>query len=137
MLLYNKHLLTNTHGMNLIPFCLGTPVLGRKLTLRKETIKALEVRRNSVMAERRKSHMKTLGAHNGLTVGNNNNNRSHRSSTAGVFDRTPVGQINRAYESEDELDTRNSVRLQNIASRNSVSWQDSEKGRRNSINQHL
>lgn len=90
------------------------------------------------MAERRKSHMKTLGAHNGLTVGNNNNNnRSHRSSTAGVFDRTPVGQINRAYESEDELDTRNSVRLQNIASRNTVSWQDPDKGRRNSINQHL
>jgi len=90
------------------------------------------------MAERRKSHMKTLGAHNGLNVGNNNNNnRSNRSSTAGVFDRAPVGQINRAYESEDELDTRNSVRLQNIASRNSVSWQDPEKGRRNSINQHL
>jgi hypothetical protein len=30
---------------------LGTPVFGRKLTLRKETIKALYVRRNSVMAE--------------------------------------------------------------------------------------
>jgi hypothetical protein len=88
------------------------------------------------MAERRKSHMKTLGAHNGLPVVNNNN-RSHRSSTAGVFDRAPAGQINRAYESEDELDTRNSVRLQNIASRNSVSWQDPEKVRRNSINQHL
>ena len=56
-----------------------------------------------------------------LTVGNNNNNnnnRSHWSSTAGVFDRTPVGQINKAYESEDKLDTRNSVRLQNTASRN-------------------
>jgi hypothetical protein len=81
--------------------------------------------------------MKTLGAHNGLAVGNNNNNRSNRSSTVGVFDRTPVGQINRAFESDDELDTRNSVRLQNIASRNSVSWQDPDKGRRNSINQHL
>jgi hypothetical protein len=112
-------------------------VLGRKLTLRNETIKAMEVRRNSVMAERRKSHMKTLGAHNGLIVGNNNNNRSRRSSTAEVFDRTPVRQINRAHESEDAIDTRNSVGLQNVASRNSVSWQDPEKGRRNSINQHL
>jgi hypothetical protein len=83
--------------------------------------------------------MKTLGFHNGLTVGNNknNNNPSHRSSTAGVFDRTPVCQINRVYESEDELDTRNSVGLQDIASRNSVSWQDPEKSRKNSLNQHL
>ena len=40
----------------------GTPVLGRKLTMRQETIKALETRRNSVMAERKKSHMQTLGA---------------------------------------------------------------------------
>jgi chitin synthase len=117
--------------------CSGTPVLGRKLTLRKETIKALEVRRNSVMAERRKSQMKTLGAHNGLSVGSNNNSRGHRSSTAGVFDRPPGGQVNRGYESEEDLDTRNSVRLQNIASRNSVSWQDPEISRRNSINQHL
>jgi chitin synthase len=117
--------------------CSGTPVLGRKLTLRKETIKALEVRRNSVMAERRKSQMKTLGAHNGLPVGNNNNSRSHRSSTAGVFDRPPLGHVNKGYDSDEELDTRNSVRLQNIASRNSVSWQDPELGRRNSINQHL
>nr|CAD7258371.1 unnamed protein product [Timema shepardi] len=39
-----------------------------------ETIKALEVRRNSVMAERRKSQMKTLGATNGLPVVNNNMN---------------------------------------------------------------
>ena len=113
----------------------GTPVLGRKLTLRKETIKALEVRRNSVMAERRKSQMKTLGAHNGLPT--NNNSRSHRSSTAGLFDRANGGQVNRAFESDEDMDTRNSVRLQNIASRNSVSWQDPEVGRRNSINQHL
>lgn len=34
------------------------------MTMRRETIKALEVRRNSVMAERRKSQMQTLGANN-------------------------------------------------------------------------
>lgn len=32
--------------------------------MRRETIRALEVRKNSVMAERRKSHMQTLGANN-------------------------------------------------------------------------
>lgn len=32
--------------------------------MRRETIRALEVRKNSVMAERRKSQMKTLGANN-------------------------------------------------------------------------
>lgn len=42
----------------------GTPVLNRKMTLRRETLKALETRRNSVMAERRKSQMQTLGANN-------------------------------------------------------------------------
>lgn len=45
-------------------FCKGTPVLNRKMTLRRETLKALETRRNSVMAERRKSQMQTLGANN-------------------------------------------------------------------------
>lgn len=34
------------------------------MTLRRETLKALETRRNSVMAERRKSQMQTLGANN-------------------------------------------------------------------------
>lgn len=32
--------------------------------MRRETIRALEVRKNSVMAERRKSQMQTLGANN-------------------------------------------------------------------------
>lgn len=34
------------------------------MTMRRETIRALEVRKNSVMAERRKSQMQTLGANN-------------------------------------------------------------------------
>lgn len=34
------------------------------MTMRRETIRALEVRKNSVMAERRKSQMQTLGASN-------------------------------------------------------------------------
>lgn len=43
---------------------LGTPILTRRMTMRRETIRALEVRKNSVMAERRKSQMQTLGANN-------------------------------------------------------------------------
>lgn len=42
----------------------GTPILTRRMTMRAETIRALEVRKNSVMAERRKSQMQTLGANN-------------------------------------------------------------------------
>lgn len=42
----------------------ATPILTRRLTMRAETIRALEVRKNSVMAERRKSAMQTLGAKN-------------------------------------------------------------------------
>lgn len=40
--------------------------------MRRETIRALEVRKNSVMAERRKSNMQTLGANNeyGVTTAN-------------------------------------------------------------------
>lgn len=36
----------------------------RSMTMRRETIRALEVRKNSVMAEKRKSQMQTLGANN-------------------------------------------------------------------------
>jgi chitin synthase len=48
----------------------GTPILTRRMTMRAETIRALEVRKNSVMAERRKSQMQTLGANNeyGITT---------------------------------------------------------------------
>ncbi|XP_063242061.1 chitin synthase chs-2 isoform X2 [Bacillus rossius redtenbacheri] len=122
----------------------GTPVLGRKLTLRKETIKALEVRRNSVMAERRKSQMKTLGASNvpaALPAGNGNGAvvppHSKRSSTAGLFDRLGAGHVNHSFESDDDPGaTVNSIRLQNMT-RNNVSWQDPEASRRNSVNHRL
>ncbi|XP_052132260.1 chitin synthase chs-2-like [Frankliniella occidentalis] len=102
----------------------GTPVLGRKLTMRQETIKALETRRNSVMAERKKSHMQTLGAAHeyGVTAGTALSSggtlvggsvlggglgvvatRNHRNSVASMnvkdlFDGVHGGQVNRAYE---------------------------------------
>ncbi|CAH2066872.1 unnamed protein product, partial [Iphiclides podalirius] len=101
----------------------GTPVLNRKMTLRRETLKALETRRNSVMAERRKSQMQTLGANNeyGVTGMLNNNHGvvpRHRTSTANisvkdVFAEPNGGQVNRAYETSlGDDDDINSMRLQ-------------------------
>ncbi|XP_063838670.1 chitin synthase chs-2 isoform X3 [Ostrinia nubilalis] len=109
----------------------GTPVLNRKMTLRRETLKALETRRNSVMAERRKSQMQTLGANNEYGVtGMLNNNLGvprHRTSTANisvkdVFAEPNGGQVNRAYETSlgDDEDN-NSMRLQ--PRQNQVSFQ--------------
>ncbi|XP_063358384.1 chitin synthase chs-2 isoform X2 [Cydia amplana] len=100
----------------------GTPVLNRKMTLRRETLKALETRRNSVMAERRKSQMQTLGANNEYGVtGMMNNNLvvpRHRTSTANisvkdVFAEPNGGQVNRGYETTlGDEDESNSMRLQ-------------------------
>nr|ACA50098.1 chitin synthase 1 [Ectropis obliqua] len=110
----------------------GTPVLNRKMTLRRETLKALETRRNSVMAERRKSQMQTLGANNeyGVTGILNNNlaGPRHRTSNANisvkdVFAEPNGGQINRAYEASlGEEDDSNSMRLQ--PRQNQVSFQN-------------
>ncbi|XP_046961036.1 chitin synthase chs-2 isoform X1 [Vanessa cardui] len=101
----------------------GTPVLNRKMTLRRETLKALETRRNSVMAERRKSQMQTLGANNeyGVTGMLNNNHGvapRHRTSTANisvkdVFAEPNGGMVNRGYETSlGDEDDSNSIRLQ-------------------------
>lgn len=45
-------------------FCTETPVLGnmRRLSMRRETIKALAERRETVVQERRQSKMQTMGA---------------------------------------------------------------------------
>lgn len=42
------------------------------MTMRRETIRALEVRKNSIMAERNKSAMQTLGASNEYALSNAN-----------------------------------------------------------------
>ncbi|XP_034828810.1 chitin synthase chs-2 isoform X1 [Maniola hyperantus] len=110
----------------------GTPVLNRKMTLRRETLKALETRRNSVMAERRKSQMQTLGANNeyGVTGKLNNNHPvppRHRTSTANisvkdVFAEPNGGMVNRGYETSlGDDDDSNSMRLQ--PRQNQVSFQ--------------
>ncbi|XP_065164393.1 chitin synthase chs-2 isoform X3 [Atheta coriaria] len=102
----------------------GTPILSRRMTMGKETMKALEVRVNSVMAERRKSNMQTLGAKN--EYGNNNVIRNHRNSTTSipikdVFDNGPNGQVNKAYE-EETYGSRSSLPMH---PRNSVNWKGS------------
>ncbi|XP_063901353.1 chitin synthase chs-2 isoform X2 [Zophobas morio] len=105
----------NANGTNA-----GTPVLSRRLTMRRETMKALEVRVNSVMAERRKSHMQTLGAKN--EYGNNNimtrNQRNSIASSIPAKDVFENGHVNKAFE-EDQYDNRNSLQMQ---PRNSVTW---------------
>jgi len=101
----------------------GTPVLNRKISMRRETIKALETRRNSIMAEKRKSQMQTLGANNEYGLSGVNNNiggipvRSMRTSNAGisvkdVFTDPNGGQVNRGYDAALDDEDTNSLRLQ-------------------------
>lgn len=111
----------------------------RKIPMRRETIKALEVRRNTVMGEaRRKSTMQTLGANNEF----NKNKNKHRNSTtilgagtveriyspngstvggAGVVASQQQGPVNEGYEMSSDEDrsttttTRNSIRSKQAA----------------------
>lgn len=90
------------------------------MTMRRETMKALEVRVNSVMAERRKSHMQTLGAKNDFNnvPTNNNITRNHRSSVASSIPAKEIfenGHVNKAYEDEGTYGSRNSLPLQKRA----------------------
>lgn len=119
----NVSLKISTYYSNVF-FTTGTPILSRRMTMGKETMKALEVRVNSVMAERRKSNMQTLGAKN--EYGNNNVIRNHRNSTTSipikdVFDNGPNGQVNKAYE-EETYGSRSSLPMH---PRNSVNWKGS------------
>jgi hypothetical protein len=53
-----------------------TPILGSKIGMRRETLKALEQVRDNVVTERKQSKMQTLGASNP----HNNNREKHRAS---------------------------------------------------------
>lgn len=99
---------------------LGTPILNRRMTMDRETMKALEVRVNSVMQERKKSHMQTLG------FTNNNVQRNHRSSVASSIPAKDVfenGHINKAFIQEEIYGSRNSLPMQ--ARSNNGSWMGS------------
>ncbi|CAH1115687.1 unnamed protein product [Psylliodes chrysocephalus] len=102
----------------------GTPVLNRRMTMRQETMKALEVRINSVMAERRKSHMQTLGAKNEFNATTNNNvQRTHRSSVASSIPAKEIfenGHVNKAFVEEEIYGSRNSLPMHTRSS--NASW---------------
>lgn len=104
----------------------GTPILSRSnMAKRRETIKALENRRNTVLAERKKSQMQTLGASNDIYGKLNGAQplRPHRTSTISVTDVFNQGHVNDAYIA-DETSERNSVQLQ---PRSSVSWNNNNR----------
>lgn len=121
----------------------GNPLFTRQLSMRRETIRALEVRKNSVMAEKRKSQMQTLGANNEYGVTGNVNRPIMRPSIAGsvinikeVFDMNggpgsqiygstggqiygTTGNVNQGYEHVLDEEDRNSLRL---TPRNPTQW---------------
>lgn len=83
----------------------------------RETMKALEVRINSVMQERKKSNMQTLG------FANNNLQRNHRSSVASSIPAKDVfenGHTNKAFAQDEIYGSRNSLAMQ--ARSNNGSW---------------
>lgn len=121
----------------------GNPLFTRQLSMRRETIRALEVRKNTVMAEKRKSQMQTLGANNEYGVTGNVPRPMMRPSIAGsvinikeVFDVNggpgsqiygsnggqiygTTGTVNQGYEHVLDEDDRNSLRL---TPRNPTQW---------------
>merc|ERR1719334_2465847 len=54
-----------------------TPILGSKMPMRRETLKAIETARDNLITERKQSKMRTLGASNP----HNNNKDKHRANT--------------------------------------------------------
>ncbi|XP_015519549.2 chitin synthase chs-2 isoform X2 [Neodiprion lecontei] len=98
--------------------------LPRNMSTRRSTkaFKAFEGRRNSIMAERKKSQMQTLGANNIYGAAGNplgiqpRPARSSQISVKEVFETHP-GVINHAYESEES--PRNSLRMQPR-----ITWRD-------------
>lgn len=86
-------------------------------------MKALEVRINSVMAERRKSQMQTLGAKNeyGNNNGTRNNNKRNSTASIPVSEVFENGKVNQGFE-EEIYGTRGSLPMQ---ARGSVSWKSS------------
>lgn len=84
-----------------------TPILGARLPMRRETMKAIEHARDQLISERKQSKMQTLGASNPY----NNNKDKHRKNTrldSDTVDRvfTPNGGLDNqkvAFELEDRL----------------------------------
>ncbi|XP_070172648.1 chitin synthase chs-2 isoform X2 [Polyergus mexicanus] len=105
--------------------------LPRNMSTRRttEAFKAFEGRRNSIMAQRRKSQMQTLGANNIYGVTGNplgiqgRPSRSSQISVKDVFEghgaMSAAGHVNAGYEGDDS--PVNSLRLQNLGQ---VTWRE-------------
>ncbi|CAG0901858.1 unnamed protein product, partial [Darwinula stevensoni] len=125
---------------------LGTPILSnmRKLSMRRETIKALEVRRNTVMGERaEKKKMETLGAKKGEAM-------KAKLAKAGLIQglngnlplaaANPYGVTNRAFDDADEDPGRSRGSLKMAAlssSRNSLARNSLSQSRQDRLNSPL
>lgn len=76
------------------------------------------------MAERRKSHMQTLGAKNEFNATTNNNvQRTHRSSVASSIPAKEIfenGHVNKAFVEEEIYGSRNSLPMHTRSS--NASW---------------
>ncbi|KAL6424090.1 hypothetical protein ACFW04_009762 [Cataglyphis niger] len=104
--------------------------LPRNMSTRRttEAFKAFEGRRNSIMAQRRKSQMQTLGANNIYGVAGNplgiqgRPSRSSQISVKDVFEGhgSAAGHVNAGYEGDDS--PINSLRLQNLGGQ--VTWRE-------------
>ncbi|XP_050461196.1 chitin synthase chs-2 isoform X5 [Cataglyphis hispanica] len=104
--------------------------LPRNMSTRRttEAFKAFEGRRNSIMAQRRKSQMQTLGANNIYGVAGNplgiqgRPSRSSQISVKDVFEGhgSVAGHVNAGYEGDDS--PINSLRLQNLGGQ--VTWRE-------------
>ncbi|XP_040583648.1 chitin synthase chs-2 [Lepeophtheirus salmonis] len=110
-----------------------TPILGHKLPMRRETLKALENCRDNVITERKQSKMQTLGANNPY----NNTKDKHRPSTKLTGD--TVGAIfsnggvdNLGYDANATVNNTSSATDDDTSStprnsnklRSSISWKD-------------
>ncbi|XP_011267852.1 chitin synthase chs-2 isoform X1 [Camponotus floridanus] len=107
--------------------------LPRNMSTRRttEAFKAFEGRRNSIMAQRRKSQMQTLGANNIYGVAGNplgiqaRPSRSSQISVKDVFEghgaTSAAGHVNAGYEGDDS--PVNSLRLQNLGG-SQVTWRE-------------
>jgi len=119
-----------------------TPILGSRMGMRRETLKALEQVRDNIVTERKQSKMQTLGASNP----HNNNRDKHRAAmkvTSDTVDRIFAGGLdNAAFDGlpssntdDDENSSRNSSARVVNPHRGSVTW-NRERAERILSDQH-
>eukprot|EP00092_Neocalanus_flemingeri_P023255 GFUD01025216.1.p1 GENE.GFUD01025216.1~~GFUD01025216.1.p1 ORF type:complete len:235 (+),score=69.34 GFUD01025216.1:210-914(+) len=105
-----------------------TPILGAKLPMRRETLKAIEQARDNLISERKGgSKMQTLGASNP----HNNNKNKHRCNTRIIGDTverifTPNGGLdNQGFDAPSSItDDEASSTPRNSSNRLHVPWKD-------------